>query len=230
MKTARAGQAKTAKTSKADTRAKLLVHGARGRVGTLLTQLLEHDPEWSALYRVSDGTPDLIIDFSSPEGSLAAAELAKRTGAALLVGTTGLSDAQMKKLEGTLKGNAWAHAPNTSLGVFALTTALRALDRLLPASMEAAIYEVHHAAKKDAPSGTAKLLAQALKRPVQISSARGGSEVGEHRVIFFGQGERIELVHNASNRVLFAHGALRLGQRLLASRKRGRHTLEELYE
>jgi 4-hydroxy-tetrahydrodipicolinate reductase len=107
---------------------------------------------------------------------------------------------------------AWALAPNTSLGVFALTTALRALDRLLPPSMEAAIFEVHHAAKKDAPSGTAlsiqRVISPAGPGNVQTQSIRAGEIIGDHEITFYGPGDHLTIGHFAQDRSIFARGAI----------------------
>lgn len=158
---------------------------------------------------------DVVIDFSSDAGAVQSLAIAERAGAALLVGTTALSDATMGALRRASATRAVLVAPNTSLGVAVLSVLVRDACRALGKNYHASIVESHHAAKKDAPSGTALRLARAARegghgvRADQILAMRGGDVVGEHTVRLAGPGEYIELTHRATTRDLFARGALR---------------------
>jgi 4-hydroxy-tetrahydrodipicolinate reductase len=158
---------------------------------------------------------DVVIDFSSDAGAMESLAMAERAGAALLIGTTALSDATMSALRKASSSRAIMVAPNTSLGVALLSVLVRDSFRALGSDYHVSIVEAHHAAKKDAPSGTALRLAKAAReagcelRDDQILAMRGGDVVGEHTVRFAGPGEYIELTHRATTRDLFARGALR---------------------
>lgn len=202
----------------------------------------------SELAAVLDGA-DVVVDFSDPAstaGHLAACAAAR---VALLIGTTGLApEIERQALQ------AAAHAPvliaaNTSLGVTLLTALVRECARLLPADFDIEIVEAHHRHKKDAPSGTALALGRAAaegrgvdfeqaavagragvapRRSGEIGFAvvRGGDIVGEHDVIFAGTAEKITLSHQASDRAVFARGALEAA-RWLATQPAGRYRMSD---
>lgn len=176
---------------------------------------------------------DVVIDFSSDEGALEALRIARRASAALLVGTTALSESTRQVLHSESRARAVIVAGNTSLGVAALVHAAAALARSLGAGYRAAIVESHHIHKKDAPSGTAIRFAAALRNAGadlpedQVLSIRGGDVVGEHVIRFAGPGEVIELVHRATTRDLFAAGALRAA-RWLKGRAPGWYTIDDV--
>jgi 4-hydroxy-tetrahydrodipicolinate reductase len=161
------------------------------------------------------GSADVVIDFSSEAGLPDSIALAARLNAALLVGTTGLSPASIDALKSAARDRAVLLAPNTSLGVAALSVLVEHASKILGSGYHCSIVEAHHAAKKDAPSGTALRLAQAVRKAGhaladdQILAMRGGDVIGEHTVRFAGPGEYIELTHRATSRDLFARGALR---------------------
>lgn len=179
-------------------------------------------------------TSDAIIDFTLPEGTMKHAALAAKHGTILVIGTTGLSDKQEAELVEHAKSAAIVYAANMSLGVNLLSALIeKAARALAPDDWDIEIFESHHKHKLDAPSGTALALGRAaakgrdtsLPSPVEcdrsgkresgeigFSVARGGDVVGEHTVFFFGEGERIELTHRATNRALFARGALKAAQ------------------
>lgn len=158
---------------------------------------------------------DVVIDFSSESGLHDSIALAHAMNASLLVGTTGLSPASIDALRAASRDRAVLLAPNTSLGVAALSVLVQQASKLLGSEYHCSIVEAHHAMKKDAPSGTALRLAQAARdaghalRDDQIIAMRGGDVIGEHTVRFAGPGEYIELTHRATSRDLFARGALR---------------------
>lgn len=176
---------------------------------------------------------DAVIDFTTPDATAVHAELAAQAGAAIVVGTTGLTDAQMQGLERAARHVPVVVAPNMSVGINLLFELVEQVARTLDDSYDIEIVEMHHRHKVDAPSGTALGLgrAAAVGRGVDLGSVarmaregqtgarprgeigfatlRGGDVVGDHSVIFAAEGERIELAHKASGREVFASGAVR---------------------
>ena len=175
---------------------------------------------------------DAVIDFTIPAATVAHAHLAKESGTALVVGTTGLSDADMAVLAEAGNSAAVVHAGNMSLGVNLLMGLAELVARAIGPDYDIEVVEMHHKHKIDAPSGTALMLGKAAAlgrgishdanvaisregeigaRPdgaIGYATLRGGDVIGEHSVIFAGPGERIELVHKATDRALFAKGAV----------------------
>ena len=179
-------------------------------------------------------TIDVIIDFSSEEGTRNAISIARATGAALLVGTSGLSREVDGALRELAKISAVLIAPNTSLGVAVTKRLARLAAELLgPSGWSVDIIESHHDRKKDAPSGTALALARALVdggmslENRQIHAIRAGDTIGEHEIRFAGPSERIHIMHQAVTRDLFAAGALR-GAKWLAGKPAGLYTMEDI--
>ena len=154
---------------------------------------------------------DIAVDFSQPEGFDAILSLCRSRRAALVSGTTGLSPAQWEAMQGAGAEIPVLWASNFSLGVVVMADIVRRAARSLP-DWEIRIVETHHVHKKDAPSGTAISLAGAVAdgcgRQPEILSLREGEAVGEHVVRFAGAGEVLELSHSASDRDIFARGAL----------------------
>ncbi|OWJ66606.1 4-hydroxy-tetrahydrodipicolinate reductase [Inquilinus limosus] len=175
-------------------------------------------------------TADAVVDFTRPEASVRFSALAAQGKAVHVVGTTGFSAEQLAAL-----GRAARHTPviqsfNMSLGVNLLAALVRQAARALDAGWDIEVVEMHHRHKIDAPSGTAILLGRAAaegrevdfdavkaidrdgRRPegaIGFATLRGGDVVGEHSVILAGAGERIELTHKATDRGIFARGALK---------------------
>ncbi len=171
-----------------------------------------------------------VIDFTSPEGTLALAELAAQARAVHVIGTTGMDAAQIAALAPAARHCAQVRAGNMSLGVTLLEGLTRRVAAVLGDGWDVEIVEAHHRHKVDAPSGTALMLGRAAAegrgvaldavagadrggaRPqgaIGFASVRGGDVVGEHDVIFAGPGERVVLRHLASDRAIFARGAVR---------------------
>jgi len=177
------------------------------------------------------GAADVVVDFTSPGATRDHADACAAKGVALVVGTTGLGEADRRSLEGAAKRIPVVVSPNMSVGVNVMFKAAADLARALGEDYEIDILEAHHRMKKDAPSGTAMRLAEVLaaarggkaplrharqgmigERPreeIGLAVLRGGDVVGEHTVFFFGEGERLELVHRATSRDQFARGAIR---------------------
>ncbi len=192
-----------------------------------------HDAIVRDLASIVPGCADVVVDFSSDEGTRRAIEVASGASAALLVGTTALSDATRQALRDQSQRRAVLIAPNTSLGVTLLARLLAVATRVLGSGYDASIVESHHTQKKDAPSGTALRLAWAIRgaggaiREDQVLAIRAGDIIGEHRVQFAGPGEVIELSHRATSRDLFVRGALHAAA-WLARAKPGMWTMDDV--
>ena len=230
---------------------RVLVHGASGRMGQALLRLARERTDLQVVgavsgsaprQRVVEGVPyfggselggvptfDVAIDFSLPQGFDAILALCERRGAALVSGTTGVSGAQYDALDAAAARIPVVWASNFSLGVAVLEDLVRRAAALLP-GWDCDIVESHHTRKLDAPSGTALTLGEAAAAhgaQPRYASLRAGDIVGEHLVQFTGIGERVELVHRAGNRDIFAAGALHVAQRL-AGRAPQRYAVAEL--
>ncbi len=176
---------------------------------------------------------DVLIDFTRPAGTLAHLAACARHGVAAVVGTTGLDGAQKDVLRGYARTVPIVFAANTSVGVTVLLCLVEQAARALGPGFDIEVVEMHHRHKVDAPSGTALRLGEAAaagldttlaaagvyarhgdtgeRKPGTIGFAalRGGDVVGEHVVVFAGEGERVEIAHRATSRQLFVAGALR---------------------
>ncbi len=176
---------------------------------------------------------DVVIEFSSPEATLAHARSCAEQGCAHVIGTTGLSAEQEAALRELGQRIAIVWAPNMSQGVNLLMALVEQVARALDAGFDIEVLEMHHRHKVDAPSGTALGLGRAAARgrgvsleehrigtrwgqtgprpegAIGFAVLRGGDVVGDHSVIFAGAGERIELTHRAADRQIYARGAVR---------------------
>ena len=175
---------------------------------------------------------DVLIDFTSPESTLANLAVAEQLGKAVVIGTTGLNEEQKERVGEASHEVAIVFAPNMSIGVNLLFKLTQQVAKTLGTDYNVEIVEAHHNQKADSPSGTAVRLAERAaeglgleypadavfgregivgKRPVRqigVHAVRGGDVIGEHTVSFFGRGERVELTHKAQSRDTFAAGAL----------------------
>jgi 4-hydroxy-tetrahydrodipicolinate reductase len=160
---------------------------------------------------------DVAIDFSQPEGFDAVLAGCRARGSALVSGTTGLTAAQFAALDAAATTIPVLWAANFSAGIAVLTELARQASAALP-GWDADVVEAHHVHKKDAPSGTALLLGVAVEAGRGVAphyaSLRAGDIVGEHTVQLSGRGERLELIHRATDRDIFARGALEAALRL----------------
>ncbi|PYI60966.1 MAG: 4-hydroxy-tetrahydrodipicolinate reductase, partial [Verrucomicrobia bacterium] len=158
---------------------------------------------------------DVAIDFSNPDAITEICRAVLQHGKSLVIGTTGHSQKQRQLIEDAARSLPIVLASNFSVGVNVLFWLTRKAAELIGQEFNPEIIETHHKMKKDAPSGTAKTLAEILKGArknqdeIPIQSIREGEIVGEHTVIFTGPGERLELTHRAASREIFARGALR---------------------
>jgi 4-hydroxy-tetrahydrodipicolinate reductase len=176
---------------------------------------------------------DGVLDFTAPAASLGFAELAAQARIVHVIGTTGWADGEEEPLLAAARHARIVKSGNMSLGVNLLAALVRKAATALDADFDIEVLEMHHKHKVDAPSGTALLLGEAAaagrgiglddhavrtrdgitgaRTPGDIGFAtlRGGSVIGEHSVVFAGEGERIELTHKAEDRQLFARGAVK---------------------
>jgi len=200
---------------------RVLLIGAAGRMGKTVFDLAQSDREVEIVGQCDLGDSiesaikncDVAIDFSQAGSIDEICLAASQHGKSLVIGTTGHSQPQRKTIKDTAHSVAIVLASNFSVGVNVLFWLTRKAAELLSSDFSPEIVETHHKMKKDAPSGTAKTLAEILKAvrnsEIPIQSIREGDVVGEHTVIFEGPGERLELTHRAANRGIFALGALR---------------------
>ena len=230
---------------------RLLIHGANGRMGQALLRLAAEQPRRfdvvgavsrSVGQRVIDGVPqfaaselpgapacDVVVDFSLAEAFDAVLAHCLAHGCALVSGTTGLSDEQRNAIETAGLRIPVLWASNFSLGVAVLNDLVERAARALP-GWECDIIEQHHVRKLDAPSGTALTLGESASKggaQARYAAIRAGDIVGEHTVQFATLGERIELVHRATNRDICARGALHAAG-WLAGRAPGRYRIADL--
>jgi 4-hydroxy-tetrahydrodipicolinate reductase len=173
---------------------------------------------------------DCIIDFTTPDGTRALLDAAVKTNTALVIGTTGLDQVMENAIAGAAKKIPVVYAANMSVGVNLLLALVEQAAARLGPQWDIEIFESHHKNKIDAPSGTALALGKSAQKgrkggdfvtdrtgkrvdgTIGYAVSRGGDVVGEHTVTFYGMGERVELGHKASDRSLFARGALQAAQ------------------
>ena len=220
---------------------KAIIMGAGGRMGNALVACAKNFSEIEIVGKLGRGDDlsqtlskaDVVIDFSSHTATAAIAGICARNGKAIVIGTTGHSDAERDAIAACQTAIPMVCASNFSTGVNTLFWLARKAAEILGPDYDLEVVEMHHRMKKDAPSGTAKTLAEILagvrklqldkaarygrsgivgertQSEIGIHSIRGGDVVGDHTVIFANAGERLELTHKASSRETFANGALR---------------------
>jgi 4-hydroxy-tetrahydrodipicolinate reductase len=178
-------------------------------------------------------TSDVVVDFTNPTATVSHAQMAARTGCALVIGTTGFDSDQLNSLYRASQRAPIVLAANMSLGINLLQQVVEEVARILDTDWDIEIVEMHHRAKIDAPSGTALALGEAaargrgqqlrrisrrsrdgqvgprVKGEIGFAALRGGDVVGDHTVIFAADGERVEITHRAGSREIFARGAVK---------------------
>lgn len=201
--------------------------GASGRMGMAVQSLLPATPDISLCARIDPalGTsfagcaarPDVVIDFSTPRALEEELAFCVRKGAALVLATTGHPPQARAMLEEAAAHIAVFHSANLSYGAYVLGRLAAQARRMLGDGYDAAIVERHHRGKRDAPSGTAQQLAQAMGMSgMPTLSVRVGGLVGVHEVGFYGPMDTLTLKHDALDRRLFARGALEAARWLVA--------------
>ncbi len=221
--------------------AKVIITGSKGRMGQALASCAKNFPDLNIVGQVDSGDDldevisrgDVVIDFSLHSATPEMVELCAKKKKAIVIGTTGHSDKERQSISKWKLAVPMVWASNFSTGVNTLFWLTRKAAEILGPNFDLEIVEMHHRLKKDAPSGTAKTLAEILadvrklqlddaarhgragivgertSSEIGIHSVRGGDVVGDHTVIFANAGERLELTHKASSRETFANGALR---------------------
>jgi len=232
----------------------LAVIGARGRTGSAVVRLAgEHGLTVTRalgkgdLGELAAGGFDVVVDFSTAEIVPEVAAAVASSGVPLVSGTTGLTPTGERALADASRKVAVLWEPNLSVGVHVLGALVRQAMLALGDGYDVEIVETHHRRKVDAPSGTALRLAAIAtessarslvhgregrpgpRKPTEVGvhAVRGGDVVGDHSVHLLGDGERLELVHRATSRDVFAHGALRAA-RWIATKPAGRYTLADM--
>jgi 4-hydroxy-tetrahydrodipicolinate reductase len=238
---------------------KIIIAGAKGRMGAALLRSAESIPAITVSGRIDLGDDlgavldqgQVVMDFTFHECTLPFARLCAARHKAIVIGTTGHSEAERKELKAISSQIPMVWSSNFSTGVNALFWLTRKAAEILGPDFDLEILEMHHRLKKDAPSGTAATLTQILAdarlqtlqkaarygrqgdvgartaAEIGVHSIRGGDVVGDHTVIFAGAGERLELTHKASSRDTFALGALRAAQWVLG-RKPGLYDMQDV--
>lgn len=194
---------------------------------------------------------DVAVDFTRPEVSVHHAYVAAATGKPIVIGTTGFNPEQVQMLADAANHIPIVLAPNTSLGISLMQALVEIVAQTLDARYDVEVVEMHHRHKIDAPSGTALLLAEAAAQgrnvnlknraiydrkgkagprkrgDIGFSSVRGGDIVGEHTVMFAGEGERFEITHKATDRRIFAQGAV-TAARWIVNQPPGRYSMKDV--
>jgi len=238
---------------------RIIITGSKGRMGRALIGCAAQHPNLQLVGQIDQGDDlklvidqgDVVIDFSSHSATPGIAALCAEHKKAMVIGTTGHSDEGKAQIAGFQSRIPIVLSSNFSTGVNALFWLARKAAEILGPGFDLEIIEMHHRLKRDAPSGTAKTLAeilaavrqQQLERIVRhgrsgivgqrtseeigIHSMRGGDVVGDHTVVFANVGERVELTHKASSRETFATGALRAAE-WVATQKPGLYDMQHV--
>ena len=245
----------------------VILHGCNGRMGQMLSELISKDEEMTVVagiepsgeakndypvYKSFDElkeTADVIIDFSTAAAIDSLLDYCEKTHTPLVLCSTGLSEAQLDRVERLAKVSAVLVSANMSLGINVLLKLLKNVTKTLYENgFDIEIVEKHHNQKLDAPSGTALALADVMKdelddisynldrtkvrkkrerNEIGISAVRGGTIVGEHEVIFAGTDEVIEIKHTAYSRAIFAKGAMSAAK-FLSGKSAGKYSMSDV--
>jgi 4-hydroxy-tetrahydrodipicolinate reductase len=238
---------------------RVVINGSKGRMGQALIACATPEAGFSVVAALDAGDDlpgslpgcDAVIDFTHATATVKVSEWCAEAGCALVIGTTGHSDAERDAIHAHAHRIPVVFAPNFSVGVNALFWLTRKAAEILGPDFDLEVIETHHRLKKDSPSGTARRLAEILagvrsldygkdvrhgrlgmvgERPaleIGMHAVRGGDVVGDHTVLFAAMGERVELTHKASSRDTFAKGALRAA-RWAKSQPAGLYDMEDV--
>jgi 4-hydroxy-tetrahydrodipicolinate reductase len=238
---------------------KVIITGSKGRMGRALIACAPNFRELEITGQIDQGDDlrscigkvDVVVDFSLHTATAGIVSLCAENKKAMVIGTTGHSDVEKSRIAQSASRIPIVLASNFSTGVNTLFWLTRKVAEVLGPAYDLEIVEMHHRMKKDAPSGTAKTLAEILadvrklqldkaarhgregvtgeRTPAEIGihSVRGGDVVGDHTVIFATTGERLELTHKASSRDTFANGALRAAL-WVVKQKPGLYTMQDV--
>ncbi len=203
--------------------------GASGRMGRELLEVFGPSDCVATVSLEGEAvkeSPEVFLDFSRPGALPRTVELCRESGAALVIGTTGLDEGHFEKLRTLAESVPVVQGYNFSVGIGVLRMALRRFSPLL-SDWDVEISETHHVHKVDAPSGTAILLKKELGRECQTHSLRMGGVPGDHSILFANEGEMLSFNHRALSRKVFAMGALKAA-RFALERDRGFYDFEEV--
>ena len=238
---------------------RVIITGAKGRMGQALVACAKNFRDLNVVAAIDRGDDlsaviaksDVVIDFSLHSATPGIVELCAKNKKAVVIGTTGCSEAEQSAIRKLQAKIPMVWASNFSTGVNTLFWLTRKAAEILGNDFDLEIVEMHHRLKKDAPSGTAKSLAEILaevrrqqlekvvrhgragivgertQSEIGVHSIRGGDVVGDHTVIFANKGERVELTHKASSRDTFANGALRAAQ-WIVKQKPGLYDMQDV--
>ncbi len=226
----------------------LVIAGAAGRMGNRIAALAAADKEYQVVYGLESagktagasfpvGTDtqnieraDAVIDFTVPEATIALLPVIRRYRKSYVIGTTGFTGEQDAQIAALAKEVPIVKSSNMSLGVNVFFSVAQRVAQALP-NYAVHIQETHHVHKKDAPSGTALqaggLIEKATGKKVTYESFREGEVIGDHRIIFKGAADQIELFHHAESRDIFAAGALQAA-RWVVQQKPGLYTMQHV--
>ena len=245
----------------------IIINGFMGQMGQTLDKIISNSDDMRVSGRIDraggvtqdgnkiyetikdfDGNGDVIIDFSTPSSIDDLLEYAKDKNLALVIGTTGFKDPDLKKIEEASKDARIFRSSNMSLGINLLLDLVARASKVLP-DFDIEIIEKHHNQKIDAPSGTAYMIADKIndvfdndrvytfgrssssqkrsKKEIGIHAIRGGSIVGEHTTIFAGNDEVLEIKHNAESKNVFAEGAI-AASKFILEKENGLYNMDDL--
>ena len=240
---------------------RIAINGSKGKMGQTLIEAINLNENVDLGVGLDKGDNlnnsledfDVLIDFSRPDATLNAISICMSYGKAMVIGTTGFSDDELKIINQSSKDMPIVFAPNMSIGVNLTLKLLETCTKVIGPDSSIEIIEAHHRYKVDSPSGTAlkmgEVVANALGRDladcaiygregideprdlnsIGFSSIRGGDVVGEHTVVFFMEGERVEITHKASSRMIYANGAVRAAN-WLHNKPNGLYSMQDVLE
>lgn len=234
----------------------VLINGCGGKMGKEVLNQITFSENYSFFFgfdrnsAIEDipGTPDVIIDFSTPDACLNILNFARQNKVPMVIATTGFSDDDLKIIEEASKEIPIFKSSNMSYETNLITSLVSKLATILTNS-DIEIVDVHHNKKVDSPSGTALMIADGInkalnnsmhyefdrhskrqprdKKEIGIHSLRGGTEVGKHSVFFFGENESLEITHTVNSRAVFAQGALKAAD-FIIKQKNGLYDMQDL--
>jgi 4-hydroxy-tetrahydrodipicolinate reductase len=219
---------------------KICVSGSKGRMGSSIVRLAKDDTDLEVSGQFDAGedaeapiaSSDCLIDFTSPEATIANLAICEKNKKPVVIGTTGLSDEQKARIREVSRSIPVVFSPNMSIGVNVLFKIVEDAAKLLGPEYAINILEAHHVNKKDAPSGTAKELARLIEAKksgmqVPIESVREDEIVGEHTITFESPVDTLEITHSAKTRDIFAEGALEAA-RFAVKAKPGLYSMKDV--
>lgn len=233
----------------------ILIYGIKGYMGNIIRELAEKDDYFNLVHgrdidfrEESSEKYDIIIDFSHPSSLEDIIKTARENSAAVLIGTTGYSNEELKKIEDLSKELAVLKATNMSLGMNLLFSLVEQAASVLKDKADIEVVESHHNRKKDAPSGSAKTIVESIEKglgeerkhqfgregqckreegEIGIHAIRGGNIVGKHEANFINELESIKISHEAYDRGVFADGAISAAK-FLAKKEPGLYNMKDV--